>query len=64
MEFETILSAITTVGFPIVMCLVVFWYMTKESENHKNEMTELRNVISENNNILSALKQLIQDKLK
>lgn len=62
MDFD-ILSAITTVGFPIVFCLLLFWYLREETNNHKSEMMDLKQVISENNTILASLKQLIEDKL-
>lgn len=64
MEFTEILTAISTVGFPIVFCLILFWYLREESNNHKTEMDQLKDVIAENNTILASLKQLIQDKLK
>lgn len=57
------LTAISTVGFPICCCIAIFWYMTKQMESHKQEMSELKDVISENNSILASLKQLIEDKL-
>lgn len=63
MEFTDILTAISTVGFPIVFCLILFWYLREESNNHKTEMDQLKTVIAENNTILASLKQLIQDKL-
>lgn len=58
-----IITAISTVGFPIVFCLLLFWYLREETNAHKDEVTELKNVITENNTILAALKQLIEDKL-
>ena len=51
------------VGFPIVFCILLFWYLREETKNHKDEVTELKSVISENNAILASLKQLIEDKL-
>lgn len=63
MEFTDILAAVSTVGFPIVFCLILFWYLREESNNHKTEMDQLKTVIAENNTILASLKQLIQDKL-
>lgn len=63
MEINDILTAITTVGFPIVFCLLLFWYLREETKNHKDEVSELKAVISENNTILASLKQLIEDKL-
>lgn len=65
MEYaDIIVQIISTVGFPIAMCILMFWFLTKEQETHKNEMNELKDVISRNNEVLASLKQLIEDKLK
>ena len=61
---EDIVQIISTVGFPIAMCLLLFWNMKQEQETHKTEVLELKDVISRNNEILASLKQLIEDKLK
>ena len=63
-DINIIIQAVSTVGFPIVMCGIMFWFLNKEQENHKNEMLSLKEVISENNKVLEGLKQLIEDKLK
>ena len=63
-DVNVIIQAISTVGFPIVMCGIMFWFLWKEQENHKGEMLSLKEVISENNKVLEGLKQLIEDKLK
>ena len=63
MEFSEILTAISTIGFPIVCCLLLFWYLREETNSHKNEMNDLKEVISKNNEVLASLKQLIEDKL-
>lgn len=63
-DINVIIQAISTVGFPIVMCGIMFWFLWKEQENHKGEMLSLKEVISENNKVLEGLKQLIEDKLK
>lgn len=63
-DVNVIIQAISTVGFPIVMCGIMFWFLWKEQESHKDEMFSLKEVISENNKVLEGLKQLIEDKLK
>ena len=64
MEYaDVIIQAISTVGFPIACCCLMFWFLNKEQETHKAEMNELKDVIAKNNEILASLKQLIQDKL-
>lgn len=63
-DVNVLIQAISTVGFPIVMCGIMFWFLNKEQENHKAEMLSLKEVINENNKVLEGLKQLIEDKLK
>lgn len=63
-DVSVIIQAISTVGFPIVMCGIMFWFLWKEQENHKAEMLSLKEVIADNNTVLEGLKQLIEDKLK
>lgn len=63
-DVNVLIQAISTVGFPIVMCAIMFWFLWKEQENHKAEMLSLKEVIAENNSVLVGLKQLIEDKLK
>ena len=63
-DINVIIQAISTVGFPIVMCGIMFWFLWKEQENHKSEMLSLKEVIAENNAVLVGLKQLIEDKLQ
>ena len=64
MEYADIITqVISTVGFPIAMCVLMFWFLNKEQETHKSEMNELKEVIAKNNEVLASLKQLIADKL-
>lgn len=59
MDFQAVLQAITTVGFPIVVCLIMIYLNEKQDERHREEMKEIKTAI-ENNTI--ALTKLI-DKL-
>ena len=63
-NLDLIVSAIGSIGFPIVMTLIMFYFLNKEQENHKTEMSDLKDVIAGNNEVLAQLKQLIEDKLK
>ena len=63
MDMSELITAISTVGFPIVFCILIFWFLREETTNHKEEVLDLKQVISENNEILASLKQLIEDKL-
>ena len=63
MDISVIKDAILSIGFPVVMCLLVFWRMGQESDAHREEVASLRDVIAENTRALAQLQQLIQDKL-
>lgn len=60
MDPDIIMNAISTLGFPIVVCAALFWYINKQNENHKEEINQLRETIHENTNILHELKELIK----
>ena len=53
-DFNAVLTAISTVGFPIAACIALFIAMYKQNENHKQEMNELKEAI--NNNTLAVTK--------
>ena len=55
-----ITQLIASLGFPIVMCLVMFKYMQEESENHKKEVDSLKDSLKENTVVLADLKSMIQ----
>lgn len=63
MDFNNIVQAIGTLGFPIVMCCVIFFYLNAERKDHKEEMNSLKDVLSDTKNVIAELKQLIEDKL-
>lgn len=60
MDAQSISSLITSIGFPIVMCLLMFKYMQTESENHKAEVDSLKESLKENTVVLTDLKSMIQ----
>lgn len=66
MEMNEILQAVTTVGFPIVMCGAMAWYVkymtdkhrddiNKLNEQHKQEMQEVTQAIDNNTIALTKL---------
>lgn len=46
-DVATITSLISGVGFPIVMCLMMFKYMQDEQETHRDESDALKEAINE-----------------
>ena len=52
---QMILQAITTVGFPIVMCLCLAWYCMKLGDAHKTETDKFTAALNENTLVLQKL---------
>lgn len=66
MTFESILTAVTTVGFPIVCCVVMAWYVKyctdknreqidEMNAQHKQEMSEFTTAIQNNTLAITKL---------
>lgn len=53
MEFEAIIQSISSVGFPIAMCLLLFWYI-------RDEQSKTREVIASLEKSIDGLKDIIQ----
>lgn len=60
MELSELGQLIGTLGFPIVACCAVFWYLQKESENHKEEMNSMRDAVNANTSVIAELKMIMQ----
>jgi len=61
MESEAIIQLIGSLGFPIAMCILIFWYLMKETESHKEEVNMLRDVIAKNTEALIELKDRLTE---
>lgn len=70
MDIQAILQAITTVGFPIVCCGAMMWYVkystdqnrdevSKLNEQHRQEMAEVTQAINNNTMALQKLCDLV-----
>lgn len=55
MDINVIMQAITTVGFPIVMCLCLAWYCMKLNDSHKAETDKFTTALNDNTLILQKL---------
>ena len=60
MDTNALMTAVTTVGFPIVAYGAMFWYMIKLQESHKSEMDTLRKALEENTSAINQLKELVR----
>ena len=57
MDVQAILTAISTIGFPIVCTLLLFQQYTKLNELHKEEYKELKTAIENNTLALTELRE-------
>lgn len=55
MDVNAVNTAISTLGFPIVMCGAMFWNMLKEKDAHKEEMNSVTEALNNNTLILQKL---------
>ena len=55
MDTGSIMQAISTVGFPIVMCLVMMWYIKDTSDKHKEETSKFTEALNKNTLVLQKL---------
>lgn len=62
MDMNIILQAISTVGFPICACGALFWLVNKQTEQHKEEINTLREVLDGNTKALIELRDLLKYK--
>lgn len=57
MDVTMVTQLIGSLGFPIVCCGALFWYLVKEKEAHKDEMEELRKSVEANTTAINSLCQ-------
>lgn len=54
MDIPNILSAISSVGFPIVACIALFWKNHKDDERHEEQSNKFNEAV--NNNTVALVK--------
>lgn len=72
MDFNTIIQAVSTIGFPVVMCIVVCFYVKyiidkngeqlhAITEKHREESKEMTTAINNNTLALTRLIEKLED---
>lgn len=62
MEFNDILQAISTVGFPIVCCGVMFWNNYQMQKQHREESNSFAEALNNNTMVLQKLTIMLEGK--
>ena len=57
MDVTMVTQLVGSLGFPIVCCGALFWYLVKEKDAHKDEMEELRKSVEANTMAINSLCQ-------
>lgn len=57
MDVTMVTQLIGSLGFPIVCCGALFWYLVKEKDAHTEEMEELRKSVEANTSAINSLCQ-------
>ena len=55
MDITPIIQSISTVGFPIVMCLILLWYIKDIIEKHKEETEKFVEALNNNTLVLQKV---------
>ena len=64
MEFNDIITAICTVGFPIVAYGALFWYVLRKDTEHKSEVEKMTEAINNNTIALTKLIERLENENK
>ena len=64
MEFNDIITAICTVGFPIVAYGALFWYVLKKDTEHRAEVEKMTEAINNNTIALTKLIERLENENK
>ena len=55
MDFQTIIAAVSAVGFPVVFCFVLYKTMIDQGKEHKEESLKLTEAIHNNTLVIQKL---------
>ena len=58
MDTQAYTNLISSVGFPIVMCLIMVKLMARMEESHKAEIDSLKDSLNNNTNVLTRLEAM------
>lgn len=61
MDTQTLTQLVSSVGFPIVACLIMWKALQDSTAAHKEEMDAMRESLNQNTVVLAEVKQMLQD---
>lgn len=64
MDVDSVSQLISNVGFPVAVCIALFFYMEKQNERHQQETDKLNETVQSNTKVLTELCTLIKTLIK
>lgn len=55
MEITEIINMVSTVGFPIAMCLMLSWYVKTTNDSYRNDIKSLQQSIDNNTEVMNKI---------
>lgn len=52
---EELTTLVSSVGFPIAMCLILVWRMREQDTAHKEEMDKMTEALNKNTQVIQRL---------
>lgn len=60
MQMNEIINAVSTVGFPIALCVFLVWQNSKQDAYYREMLDKLRETVERNTNSITELSQIIK----
>ena len=57
MDVGTVVQSVSNYGFPIVMCIILIWYVNNQEERYKTSLDKINESLNNNTLALQALLQ-------
>lgn len=57
MDVGTVVQSVSNYGFPIIMCVILMWYVNNQEERYKTSLEKLNESLNNNTLALQALLQ-------
>lgn len=55
MDISAITQAISAVGFPVVMCLGLLWFLREQIKTHSEEVAKMTEAINSNTIVMTKI---------
>ena len=62
MDVSTMSELISTIGFPIAVCLICFWYINKKDSENKEAVEKMTEAIQNNTMVVQRLLDRLTDR--